>query len=898
MGKELDRRDFSKSRASEGQKLRADATAASVSALLPGNQAVTAGALDPVSGNTALVAAVAAPAEKGNYVERALTYLNRVHRVMGLAATQPPEFSPDHHVQSTSSGASVVHFQQRYKGIPIYQANIAVRFAPNGSVLESVGSPVTVDGEIPVQPRLSAEQAVAAAISHCGAPDPDEEGRRDPYGQVHRPREWREVRDYQPKVVGRFAETAEQQVVFEAGPFAEPIKANLIWFDLGEDLRLAWHVVLTMPEATAQYRTIVDAENGEILFCHQLIQEVMAKANICFPDGSARRTVDFPLALADFGLSIPSDLPAGFPEHWVSGNETAGNLVRAHTDVSGPTVTGSIVNGTLTFDAAPQDEAQRVITLFYLNCFMHDFLYMLGFREEDGNFQQDNLGRGGAGSDRVDAQVHAGEVDGTATMRSTHSDGRAPVMNMGIVSVTGRHSALDSSVVFHEYMHGVTNRLVGGPLDLMALDMPQSAGMGEGWGDYIACTINDTTVVGSWLVDRAAGIREFPYDSNFPDHFGKIGKGRFDEVHNIGEIWCATLMEMNRKVGKALALQLVVDALKLSPANPSFLDMRDAIIQALEMKLAAGQITSERHAVAMQGIRDAFGKFGMGPGARSNGASLEGIQADFSTPAASPVSSVRGEANPNLAIPDNLPTGLASTIRITDARRVKRINVSVDIAHSFIGDLRVILRSPSGTEAVLHDRTGASARDLVASFTSEGLPELQAFTGETIQGDWTLSVVDTAPADEGTLRKWGLEIGIDTAEQTVEEETAPGRSIPDSDPAGISSAISVSATGSARKIAVGVDISHTFIGDLRVELTSPGGQTAVLHDKTGGNAQNLITTFDSSAGALAALLNQPITGVWRLTVRDLAAGDVGKLNRWTLQINPGAALGMTAGSNT
>jgi extracellular elastinolytic metalloproteinase len=132
----------------------------------------------------------------------------------------------------------------------------------------------------------------------------------------------------------------------------------------------------------------------------------------------------------------------------------------------------------------------------------------------------------------------------------------------------------------------VTNRLVGGPVNVEALEDPQSGGMGEGWGDYVACTITNGTVVGAWVVNQPGGIRGFPYDSNFPDNFGDLGTGRYDEVHNTGEIWCATLLEMNRKVGAKLGVQLVVDALKLSPANPSFLDMRDAILAALDNKLA------------------------------------------------------------------------------------------------------------------------------------------------------------------------------------------------------------------------------------------------------------------------------------------------------------------------
>jgi extracellular elastinolytic metalloproteinase len=106
--------------------------------------------------------------------------------------------------------------------------------------------------------------------------------------------------------------------------------------------------------------------------------------------------------------------------------------------------------------------------------------------------------------------------------------------------------------------------------------------MGEGWSDYFALTIQnfgksvEKVVTGDWVVNDPNGIRGLKYDSNFPDRFDKIGTGRYNQEHNIGEIWCATLMEINRKIGKALgsqdlghqiSWQIVVDGLKLSPSN-------------------------------------------------------------------------------------------------------------------------------------------------------------------------------------------------------------------------------------------------------------------------------------------------------------------------------------------
>jgi Fungalysin metallopeptidase (M36) len=89
---------------------------------------------------------------------------------------------------------------------------------------------------------------------------------------------------------------------------------------------------------------------------------------------------------------------------------------------------------------------------------------------------------------------------------------------------------------------------------------------------------------------------------------------------------------MTRRVGQPLAVQLVVDALKLARANPSFLDMRDAILAALDGKLAAGQLTAVAHHTALGGIWGAFARYGMGPAADCVGATLVGIEPDFDEP--------------------------------------------------------------------------------------------------------------------------------------------------------------------------------------------------------------------------------------------------------------------------
>jgi extracellular elastinolytic metalloproteinase len=597
-------------------------------------------------------------------------------------------------------------------------------------------------------------------------------------------------------------------------------------------------------------------------------------------------------------LPVPNDLPSGFPDDWISGNTTVGNSVDAHLGVSGPPSEGSTQGGVFTFNPSNQTgDDQKVVNILYYNCFMHDYFYLLGFRESDGNFQRDNLGRGGLQFDRVDARAHSGVVNGTANM-ATPPDGSNPIMNMGLVASTNRHTAFDSSVVFHEFTHGVTNRLVGGPANTSALEDHQSGGMGEGWSDYIACTVNSSTVVGDWVTNESGGIRDFPYNSNFPDDFGDLGTGRYSGFtpqgrrwpHPIGEIWCATLLEMNRNIGPLLGVQLVVDALKLTPANPSFLDARDAILAALNAMLGSGKLTANEHDLARRGIWKAFAKFGMGPNAQSNGASLSGIVADFNMPSfdepEQPAVDVREETAPNEQIPDNQPAGISNVLTVPQAGKISGLTVSVDIEHTFIGDLQISVTTPAGKTALLHNRSGSGTHNLIKSFSHDATASLQALLGEEAQGNWTLKVADVASQDVGRLRRWGLEMDLDTSTQLVRDEASPALSIPDNDPAGVTSSIAVAQSGSAQRIKVNVDISHTFIGDLRVELVSPTGQQSVLHDRFGSGEDNLIRTYDSqSHPALTALRGQPIQGNWQLRVKDLAGRDIGKFNKWSLELS-------------
>lgn len=76
---------------------------------------------------------------------------------------------------------------------------------------------------------------------------------------------------------------------------------------------------------------------------------------------------------------------------------------------------------------------------------------------------------------------------------------------------------------------------------------------------------------------------------------------------------------------------------------------------------------------------------------------------------------------------------------------------------------------------------------------------------------------------------------------------------------------------------VAVDIKHTFIGDLRVDLVAPDGTRYTLHNRSGGSADNIIKTYTVNASSEAA------NGTWKLLVNDNARADVGKIDQWSLQ---------------
>jgi extracellular elastinolytic metalloproteinase len=170
----------------------------------------------------------------------------------------------------------------------------------------------------------------------------------------------------------------------------------------------------------------------------------------------------------------------------------------------------------------------------------------------------------------------------------------------------------DNGIIVHEYGHGVSNRLTGGPGNASCLGNSEQGG--EGWSDYLALmlTTNWSTAqltdgsrprpMGTYAAGQAttgSGIRTRPYstDLNINNlHYGNLASNT--QVHFIGEVWCSAIWDMtwniiqqtgsiepnlynsNSNAGNVVALRLVMEGMRLQTCRPGFLDARDAILAA------------------------------------------------------------------------------------------------------------------------------------------------------------------------------------------------------------------------------------------------------------------------------------------------------------------------------
>ncbi len=250
---------------------------------------------------------------------------------------------------------------------------------------------------------------------------------------------------------------------------------------------------------------------------------------------------------------------------------------------------------------------------------------------------------------------------------------------------------------------------------------------------------------------------------------------------------------------------------------------------------------------------------------------------------------IQGESLPGAPIPDNMAAGISDTITINQEGMIAGAKVTLDITHTYRGDLRVTLVAPWGEEIRLHERNqGGSADHLQRIYDESDLQILANLHGKSTLGDWRLMVQDLASADVGVLNRWGLEFATSSQPKgDVILEESPGTHIPDNNTAGIQRTLDTNVEGEVANVEVSVNITHTYIGDLRVSLLSPSGTEVALHSRTGGSGDNVEEIYTTSTTpTLGTLAGESIKGTWGLKVSDQAGLDVGKLNNWRVLIQP------------
>lgn len=411
-----------------------------------------------------------------------------------------------------SGNMSFVELEQRIDGIPVFQANVRAGLTRNGELIQTSGQLVPgldYEGLARTKNNLKSTNTQTSAAS---AAEAVAAGARS-IGVEINPADL---------VVKEIADDGNT-VVFEGGPFAEDIKAELVYFPLESgEATLSWS--MTLWQDIPAYYTLVDAQSGDLLWRKNITNDQTQSATYSFYDADSPAPLSPFVGLPGSNIQAPaiprttstliSELPAFDNLGWITdgGTTTTGNNVDAGLDIVSPNgidAGGRPVSPTRSFiydfnpapglaipgSSSPSDANYRlgaVTNLFVWTNRYHDILYQYGFTESARNFQQNNFGRnpGGATANAINGndlvRAEAQDFSGTNNANfSTGTDGNQPRMQMYIWPNTSpaRDGDLDQTVVIHELTHGTSNRLHNNASGLNAVI---SGGMGEGWGDFYA----------------------------------------------------------------------------------------------------------------------------------------------------------------------------------------------------------------------------------------------------------------------------------------------------------------------------------------------------------------------------------------------------------------------------
>jgi uncharacterized repeat protein (TIGR01451 family) len=625
----------------------------------------------------------------------------------------------------------------------------------------------------------------------------------------------------------------------------------------------------------------------------------------------------------------------------------------------------------------PQSQRGAVTNLFYLSNWYHDQLYGYGFDEAAGNFQTTNFTGMGAGGDPVLAETQDGSGTDNSNF-STPPDGMSGRMQMYIFDfpTPNRDGSLDSTVVLHELTHGLSNRLIG---DGNGLIWDEGGGMGEGWSDFYALSLTHNTnaddpnakyVAGAYatyqfigLTDNYLyGIRRYPYSTDNsvnPLTWADVDDVTYDpsggitpspllplfsgggalEVHNVGEIWALTLWEVRSRIiadpagangdvptGNATTLQLVTDALKMTPLNPSFTDARDALIAADCVTNACANEKSIWGGFADRGLGyKAVAPLGQ-DGILGSGAFV-GVGESFKVPYLDFSSYTVDDSlgNNNGAVDPGEPIRLAVTL----------LNPWRNAA---LGVASATATLSSSTPGVTILTNSATYGPIAAQGTASGTSFLFTLSPSAVCGQSLKFTLTTTSALGTTSFDFVVRVGApagDGAPVTYTRAISGGLAIPDADLQGVTDTFNVTDDLEISKLVFRLDsLTHTFTGDLAVGLKAPNGygtdliyfRGIFIGDADGDNFVNTVIDEASSndlnlsgsadapftgdwlpafnspiwslfgipnlgpdpVGQLSRLNGLSTQGSWQVHVADEAEGDTGTLDSWSLIVTPKA----------
>lgn len=459
--------------------------------------------------------------------------------------------------------------------------------------------------------------------------------------------------------------------------------AKRVWFLTSQGLRPGWSTYVQTSKGA--YQHVVDAVTGKVLYRHSNSDYAAGDAYVYdyYPGagkGGTARVVNFfkrgwltkkdnwLTGSSTFAWSDVNDdnFPNKSEKTPVPGTKAGAQFKLTKFHSSGLCSAKFVC--TWDPDTAFSWQKNRkadVTQAFYLASNFHDYLAKgpIGFTRAAGNFSLD--GKDPVLLNALDgANTAAGLPDGNhidnANM-STPPDGTPPTMQMYLWHFPGADdtqdpfvptsSAFDASVEYHEYTHGLSNRLVIDANGNSTLNDIQAGAMGEAWSDYYAMDYlvtkgfqKDTSASGEVLEGKYLMANKAPFRTMAIDcavganvkncqnpgvknggytygDFPAIGGG--PEVHSSGEVWAQTLWDLRKKFGHKVADTLITRGMSLSADDPSMLDMRDAILRA---DLA---VYNRSHTT---GIWKVFAKRGMGFFAGAIDAADTTPGEDFHTP--------------------------------------------------------------------------------------------------------------------------------------------------------------------------------------------------------------------------------------------------------------------------